>query len=230
MVEPANPKEGTVWVKTEDEISAWVFSAEAPTEQEGLVWVEIGISSPIAFNALKKNTLRVYPQSCAQFIGGEWVNKDFMIALDGQFVSSTRYILTEGISNKTFVMSGNGTSGSSLPYLWARSGTASWSGRSYYYYPDPIDLTPYKTIYFIGKGANSGGWGESSAWYIGQSPTSIAASIDMTSQTSEVTKTLDVSSLTGEYYIGMTPCSKHLDYDGSVKSAWVYGRTIYLEP
>ena len=38
-------------------------------------WIQTGISSPVEFNALKKNGIQVYPLSAKQYIGGAWVSK-----------------------------------------------------------------------------------------------------------------------------------------------------------
>lgn len=73
--QPTNPRENTIWVNTSDDITGWVFAPKAPTASEGLVWFAIGNNSPVAFNAIKKNGLWVYPGSCQQYISGAWVTK-----------------------------------------------------------------------------------------------------------------------------------------------------------
>ncbi|MCI7810223.1 hypothetical protein MR626_13245, partial [bacterium] len=60
--QPSAPKENTIWINTDSKITGWVFSPEAPeSPAEGLVWIKTGLSSAVAFNALKKNGLRVCP-------------------------------------------------------------------------------------------------------------------------------------------------------------------------
>jgi hypothetical protein len=74
--EPTNPKKNMIWVNTDQKITGWEFSATQPTEPElGMVWIYIGISSSAEFNALKKNSIRIYPISAKQYIGGEFVKK-----------------------------------------------------------------------------------------------------------------------------------------------------------
>lgn len=73
---PSSPKENTIWVNTDAEITSWVFSAtepEAPTA--GMVWITTGKTSTAPFNALKKNNITVYPISAKQYVGGAWVDK-----------------------------------------------------------------------------------------------------------------------------------------------------------
>ena len=47
------------------------YYAEAP---EGEIWVAVSLKSPVSFNALKKNTLMIYPLNCQQYIGGVWTD------------------------------------------------------------------------------------------------------------------------------------------------------------
>ena len=71
--QPANPKENTIWVNTSNEITGWIFSAEEPdVPEEGMVWFAVGLSSLAEFNALKENTLQVYPVLAKQYASGEW--------------------------------------------------------------------------------------------------------------------------------------------------------------
>ena len=73
---PASPKENTIWVNTSTEITSWVFSATEPeSPAAGMVWISVGASSPVAFNALKKNNITVYPLSAKQYVNGAWVDK-----------------------------------------------------------------------------------------------------------------------------------------------------------
>lgn len=85
--QPGNPKENTIWVNTETDISGWVFSPEEPAEPSGgLVWIGLGMASPAPFNALKKGGLYCFPASCRQYAGGAWVNADAYLWKDGAWV------------------------------------------------------------------------------------------------------------------------------------------------
>ena len=62
--QPASPKENTIWVETDAEITGWVFSMDEPTNPvQGMVWFDINGADEASFSALKKNTLMVYPSS-----------------------------------------------------------------------------------------------------------------------------------------------------------------------
>lgn len=84
---PRNPKENTIWVNTDAEITGWVFSATEPeTASEGMVWIFVGVSSPVAFNALKKNNITVCPMSAKQYVSGAWVDKEAKSYQNGAWV------------------------------------------------------------------------------------------------------------------------------------------------
>ena len=72
--QPAQPGENTIWVDTDEKISGWIFSAVQPEGQEGLLWIRTDVFSSAPFNALKKNTLIVYPLSARLYTGGAWKN------------------------------------------------------------------------------------------------------------------------------------------------------------
>lgn len=85
--EPASPKENTIWVNTDTPITDWYFSATQPENmEEGDVWFPVGTSSPVAFDALKKQNIMVYPQLAQQYVGGTLVNKVAKTYQGGEWV------------------------------------------------------------------------------------------------------------------------------------------------
>ena len=73
---PASPKENTIWVHTDTEITNWIFSATEPENpSEGMVWFATEKKSSAPFNALKKNNITVCPVSVKQYINGAWADK-----------------------------------------------------------------------------------------------------------------------------------------------------------
>ena len=74
--EPANPKENTIWVNTDVEITGYTFSALEPDDlAEGAVWISTGASSNVAFSATKKNAIMICPIYARQFVGGALVDR-----------------------------------------------------------------------------------------------------------------------------------------------------------
>lgn len=94
--QPSNPKENTIWVNTDTEITDWAFSADEPTAAAGKVWTKVSSSSSAAFNALKKNAISVYPTAAYQYIDGAWVNKAALIFIDGEWLEWSSYLYKYG--------------------------------------------------------------------------------------------------------------------------------------
>lgn len=71
----ATPPENTIGVITGAKITSWTFSVEAPADPvDGMLWIQTGTASAVAFNAVKKNGIEVYPISAKQGTGTSWVD------------------------------------------------------------------------------------------------------------------------------------------------------------
>lgn len=91
------PKGNTIGVITTTTMTSWVFSATEPKEPEvGMVWITVGSSSGVEFNALKKNTLQVYPLSAKQYVSGKWEEVKAMSYQDDEWESWTQYLYNAG--------------------------------------------------------------------------------------------------------------------------------------
>jgi hypothetical protein len=74
--QPVSPKENTIWIDTDEEITGYVFDTTQPEDAaEGMVWISTGVASATPFNALKKNKMIVNPLTAQQFTNGAWVDK-----------------------------------------------------------------------------------------------------------------------------------------------------------
>ena len=62
----------------------------------GMVWITTGSASPVAFNALKKNGIQVYPVSAKQYVSGAWVTKEAMVYQGGKWNEWVRYLFYAG--------------------------------------------------------------------------------------------------------------------------------------
>lgn len=100
--QPTSPGENTIWVNTSVSITGWVFSATVPTASEGLVWFAIGNNSPVIFNAIKKNNLWVYPDSCQQYISGVWVTKTAKTYQSGTWKNWIFWLYKNGVKEVEF--------------------------------------------------------------------------------------------------------------------------------
>lgn len=220
-IQPVNPKENTIWVNTETEISGWVFSATEPKSPvEGTVWISTGTSSTVEFNALKKNGIQVYPISAKQYISGAWANVTAKSYQGGAWEDWIKYLYNMGdectnltggwVSVASLGFSGSGI-GTKAPTITQNTGytivkqTEDKSG--YYRTTNRINLDSVKNIVLVGylKETTSHPvwtqmschanvptyWGQNQAAYI---TASIGNGVLGTYR-------LDVSVLTGDYYI-----------------------------
>ena len=204
---PSNPKENTIWVDTDVEITGWDFSAAEPANPaEGMVWFSVGTASTVAFNALKKNSVMVYPLSAKQYVGGAWVDKTAKSYRGGAWVAWWNGQLYDRGNTYTSVTGGYSAYGDgtilteNADHLYIES-----TGPSGVYNNTPVDMAKYSTITFVwtcvrggidvrfqvrsDKSTGGSGW---------------AAGTTITGpDEKQYTTTLDISSLSGSYYVGI---------------------------
>lgn len=102
--EPEEPKENTIWVQTEAEVTSWLFSPTEPESPvEGMLWICTGLSSPVLFNCLKKNEIQVVPLSCQQYIGGAWVAKTALSCQGGAWLEWKTHLYNAGRVNTALI-------------------------------------------------------------------------------------------------------------------------------
>lgn len=207
--QPSDPKENTIWVKTDTEVAGYVLSPDAPTTPgEGMVWIYAGTSGNVQFNALKKNALIIYPGAVMQFVGGVWRYADayifqnkqwvqFALAWNGyyfdngeQYNSITGGWTSDGYKYYDYSMK-TGTVGATLGTRSSGNYTASMIGTA-----NPVDLTNVDTIH-ITVNTESGG----SAFVVMKSKELTAG--DLMVEISAGEKKVNVSGLTGSYYLAI---------------------------
>lgn len=117
VVQPT-PRENMIWVNTGTPVKGYAFARTAPTAPvNGMVWFRTTTNASAAeFNALKKNELMVYPQSCFQYEDGEWVEKAAMIYKDGAWVEWYTYFYYLGDQEETITGGWKGVVGSHGTY------------------------------------------------------------------------------------------------------------------
>ena len=205
---PSNPTENTIWVNTDTPISSWIFSAKAPSSAEvGKVWIYVGASSSVEFNALKKNGIQIYPISAKQYVGGAWVAKTAQTYQSGAWVDWIHPDIAK-IYNLTEVRE-NGTGGATVAIgegmVLTTTSTGGAQGYVAFYSAEKIDLTNYSKLTFKGSRSSFGqafrvGFrtGNTNYWVHSNYGNDIAASVRV--ETTEATYSVDVSSLNGSYY------------------------------
>lgn len=209
--EPSNPKENTIWVNTDQNITSYILSATKPeTPEDGMVMITIGKDSTVAFSVTKKNPVMVYPISAEQYVSGAWVSKGAKTYQNGMWLPWMLFLYDAGTFSAvsgTMVQRGitkYGTAGScsisqgeTSVTIRSDSGTCALA-----YFSNKIDLTHYKTLFFYGyaKILRTGGTPNCG---IGVWDASFDAVALLEGMRSEGLHALDISKLIGEYYIGI---------------------------
>ena len=214
--QPTAPRENDIWVNTGTAIPSWAMSVEAPQNPvDGMVWVELGEFSSVAFNVVKKNQLFVYPLSACQYLFGAWTKitaksyqgggwKDWWagqlydygteyLDITGEL---TAYALDfSGDTNRAPTITRNATS------IVVTTDSTSYSG-GLAYWPKKVNLTGYDALKFVGSCVDKS---QNRAKILVLSSISkngvVASGIP---STVEGDVEIDISTLEGEYYVGFS--------------------------
>ena len=139
-VQPTSPSENMIWVNTSVAITSWVFSATAPTSPAaGMVWFATGSISSVAFNAVKKNGIWVYPAGCQQYVSGAWVTKTAKTYQSGVWKDWKLTLYKDGTKRVKFT-DGNGTAYGAASLNWGAA-TADFISNQ------PSDTRAYTSVY-----------------------------------------------------------------------------------
>lgn len=217
--QPSAPGSGhRLFVKTAVTIPDWSVSAEAPASPgEGTTWFRLALSGDAEINALKEQSLTVALDSCQQYVSGEWINVDAYLWTGSSWVQFGHEI--------TVLFEGTGSDGTSQMANWTVSGwthggygacaagtvsnTALTVSSSYngagstsdcvVGTASPVDLTKVKLIRFTASVTGAAG-GVGIAAATSKSVATRVKTLTVVS-TAEATYALDVSDLTGTYYL-----------------------------
>jgi hypothetical protein len=187
----------------------------------GQVWIPTGTSSTVAFNALKKNAIQVYPLTAKQYTGGAWVNKTAKSYQNGVWTDLLEYLYSPGDEweNITGGWISEGKKYSSSATTAAREATItrrvdsiqigpfSQASAGTFRCKNPVDLSEYSKIKVTGTFYSSSGSDNNLGFYLWSSigtyyETNAVVKKYVGPETTLKTMEVDVSGLTGAYYIG----------------------------
>ena len=215
---PAAPKENTIWVNTNTEITGWIFSPAKPKSPvSGMVWITTGTSSTVEFNALKKNGIQVCPISAKQYVSKKWVDKTAQSYQGGKWVDwwSATYLFKSG-EGEIVEFSQATENNSSIDVSKecvsiSRSNTVAET--SCYMTADTIDLTEFSTLYARVQISDLGAeTNRRPALGVGSSPARASANTTaffdgaytmFTVSNNKDVVEVDVSDLNSDYYVGI---------------------------
>ena len=195
---PASPKVGTIWVNTDQDITGYTFSATEPESPvEGMVWFLTSKSSTVAFNALKKNALMVYPVSAKQWQSGAWVSKLVSSGTGTGWVSWFDGTIFDNGEQYDGVTGGwIHSEGDTIDKTLTGSCSSTTSFGSYCATVDKIDVTDFTTL-----NVNVTSLSGAITPAVGSTPDKYGLLKYEKLKDGAGVKTLDISDITGEVYI-----------------------------
>ena len=209
----ATPKENTIGVITTATVPFWTFSATEPTITEtGSVWILTGTESIIEFNALKKNSVQVYPVAAKQYISGAWVDVTAKSWQNGAWVDWWNGELYDtGDQYESFTGGWFAYPNSSSYVVFNADHIRFVNGdntttAAAIYTQNKIDVTRFSKLRVKGTVSNFDGnnikFGLTNSNTTGYNPSFVASA--QVSKTGTMNATLDISGVTdGSYYISV---------------------------
>lgn len=241
--QPENPKENTIWVNTDIEITGQSFSAKEPSNPiEGMIWIDWnngdlsqGVSITNDFDAI------VYLYKASQYISGLWYvkyayiyNNNTWLDLPGLEVhiydQGKQYykLVTSGYSRDADT--GYNTSlgtvnfNSTGIYIYAYEVSGGQGGIKFFGTESPVYLTDMNTLHIEMDGVHvdSSGYLCISVTPVKCFPGTTQGGVYAKVSTNTLNKTLDISGLKGSYYIVVTArVWSHGDYSyGTIKKIY----------
>lgn len=216
-VQPSNPEENTIFINTSTPITKCILSEEEPANaEEGMVWLETGTNGFFNFNALKENSIEISVVSVSLYDGTSWVTQsDATFYQNG--VWNKRILRLYNYGDECIGVTGgytayakglyNGSNNPNMPtitryddYIEARQTKSAASG--ILATNNKISFAGMKTMYVRGSASSTGNCYVCSWPELGEyaGPGHFVGRINLS--TSESIKTVDVSKLQGEYYVG----------------------------
>lgn len=205
--QPASVVENTLWVNTNIKITSHAFSATQPlSPATGDVWFMVGTSCAAPFNALKKDdVLMVYPVGCKQYNNGKWIDKTAKTYQGNQWIDWRTYFFESGkgaivpfFVSSYFPDPIEGVVGNSFIQILSTYNNGGERGLST---EGAHDLTNFKTIYFDVL-AGTSNFTVGVATEVIYFSTELTAYKAVSANSSRQIVAVDVSKLTGAYYIG----------------------------
>lgn len=230
---PDTAKENTIGVITDVAIAGYVFSATEPVEPvAGMVWFELGTKSEVAFSVTEKIIAMVYPVSCKQYVNGAWANTEawsFVNTSWVQFSLTILYLYDNGdecadVSGGWALSTGDASSTShgesvskTSTYLQFTSEYVKNTNYAYGFLraKTAIDLTDVNEVTLVCPYASINSdvpvrFGVAKSDSI-KAYNNFTVSKALSAVSSVKEFTIDVSSLTGSYYIGIAAAAGSTD-------------------
>lgn len=211
--QPTNPRDYTIWINTDTPITGYFFSPTQPNTQiEGLIWLKTA-NTGVKIDVGKKNSIVLYLSTAKLYTGGEWISingfvyvnavwnqfaKEGIMVFDRtqqEYVDINRNILA--VKDEEYISRKDAD-----PYIQMTISGSSSITRGYQW-KNPVDVTNYNTMEVVGystKDINKAGLSPK----LNYSRNEIVIAASQTFGTERSTMKIDISSLTGNMYVGFS--------------------------
>lgn len=215
---PETAAENTIAVITTTHITGYLFSADEPTNPiEGNLWIGTVAEGNKSFNALKGNTLMVYPFFVQQYIDGTWLPATAFIYQKGTWVDFITYLyelgneyiaITGGLRSDAVPLSASYTGATPTLTKEKSSFTASLTYNNkaiagVVSFDKTIDLTNYDTLHCKVNAKYTGADRQQLIVFGVRSGYLNNSIVAKTAFVVSEDCTLDISGVTGSYYVGI---------------------------
>lgn len=234
--QPVSPVENMVWLNTNVAIPHWYIQNDAPTDPaEGTVYITVMTSSNIVLQTLRNNGMKLYFGTAYQYQNGSWATLGGQVFQNGAWKDLQKFVYNAGKYNENYatgmnasadILSTSVTNDTANGYVICSTWRAAVSqhGHAFFYFNKAIDLTDVKTVKIThsASGQNTDGQTQVRGYKVVVNSNTSANAFDSPTRGSgayywnpsvgaPATDSLDVTALTGNFYIGAAQYS----YNGS---------------
>lgn len=228
--QPANPQENTIWVNTTTGITGYVLSPTRPENgTDGLVWLKTA-DTGVEINVGRKNAVLLHLASGMLHSGGKWLNINAFVYANNvwtQFAQEGLMIFNREEEEYDAIIAKLKNSSEEGQYLKKSDVNpyirfSLWYGSKIergYYCIAPVDVTNFSVLEVVGYSNTD----KMTAFGLSTAAGTKLDAAKQTFTTDESVNKVDISNLTGEFYIGFS-----LKRVNDSTSAEIFVKSVYL--
>ena len=230
VTQPGNPVENLVWINTSTAIPHWYWQAAEPSaeeKEEGALWIAVNSLATNKLDVLRNNNLIVGFGTAKQWINNAWVTVGGKIYHSGSWHNLQTFVYDGTIGSPTGNYNADiggqpwttGTDGGSVTITnYNDHFTISFDpyGQQWTATNKKIDFTDVKTVKFTYTASGVAG---NLIVYTNKNTSGVRypnASAAWTSGSSKHSTSINVSGLTGQFWLGTTEGSAAAGQSGSI--------------
>lgn len=228
--QPTNPRENTIWINTTTAITGYALSPTQPeTGTVGLVWLKTA-DTGVEINVGKKNPIVLYLSTAKLYTGGKWASVNGFVYVNSvwnQFAQEGLMIFNREEEEYDAIIAklkNSSEEGQYLkksdvnPYIRFHLWYGSKIERGYYCIA-PVDVTNFSVLEVVGYSNTD----KMTAFGLSTAAGTKLDAAKQTFTTDESVNKVDISNLTGEFYIGFS-----LKRVNDSTSAEIFVKSVYL--